>query len=664
MKKLKLNEQKCGLLLLAITMIFLSSTIVAQMPAAITIDPPNASAYDELTLTFDPALACFQSGSLSGLPSIAIHSGVTFITGEIWQHVVNFDGIGYNGQPTTLMPTGDGKFYITYIPADFYGLTGQTVTQICAVFNNGTDWSQDGRDFIPNTSNCMDFFIPINFQGTDPEFHFNLNMNKMISEGNFDPAADLVYVEMDEVGTVLLTDPDQDGIYEGIVDEGIEVDSTYFYQFRINNDQYESLIREITAFAGVITIDVWWNDDPLPQITFVIDMIYQAQLGTYNENTDFVDVVGTMNNWEGSPAMEHAGFYLLSITLICEPGIVEYKFRINGNVTTIENFGSGINRMTFATPEPQSIYHYFNDVNWDTWPATFEVDMNAEISAGNFDPSTDYLDVAGTFNNWDAHCVLFDREWTEPGIYTANILVNKLDPYIEFKFRINGDWWTSEFPLGGPNRFWTVQDTTGGLIDLFTCVYNITDIPYPPYVYDLFISGDLVVGNEITGNYTYFDPNADLEGESVFQWFVSDDPSGGNAVSINGAVFQSYTITPDNYGKYLIFQVTPVATTGEPSVGYPAAVISGQIGAIDIPEIVESSIQLHPNPANQILYISSPEKIERIEVYDLFGQMHDLAKHYNSNEVSIRLSELKIGIYFLKCFDHDGNYSTLKFIKL
>ena len=410
------------------------------------------------------------------------------------------------------MPTGDGKFYITYIPAEFYGLTGQTVTQICAVFNNGYDWSQDGRDFIPNTSNCMDFFIPINFQGTDPEFHFNLNMNKMILEGNFDPVTDLVYVEMDEVGTALLTDSDQDGIYEGIVDEGIEVDSTYFYQFRINNDQYENLIREITAFAGVITIDVWWNDDPLPQITFVIDMIYQAQLGNYNENTDFVDVVGTMNNWEGSPPMEPAGFYLLSITLICEPGVVEYKFRINGNLTTIEYFGPGINRMTFATPEPQSIYHYFNDVNWDTWPATFEVDMNAEISAGNFDPSTDYLDVAGTFNNWDAHCVLFDREWTEPGIYTANILVDKLNPYIEFKFRINGNWWTSEFPLGGPNRYWTVQDTTGGFMNLYQCVYNITDVPYPPYAYDLFISGDLVVGEEITGNYTYFDPNADPEG--------------------------------------------------------------------------------------------------------------------------------------------------------
>lgn len=635
----------------------------AQMPAAITIDPPNASAYEELTLTFDPALACFQSGSLAGLPSIAIHSGVTLITGEIWQHVVNFDGIGYNGQPTALIPTGDGKFYITYIPADFYGLTGQTVTQICAVFNNGTDWSQDGRDFIPNTSNCMDFFIPINFQGTDPEFHFNLNMNKMILDGNFDPYTDLVYVEMDEVCTELLTDSDQDGIYEGIVDEGIEVDSTYFYQFRINNDQYESLIREITAVAGVKAIDVWWNNDPLPEITFVVDMFYQFSLGNYHDY-DYVDIAGTMNNWQGSSPMETIGWKLLAITLYTEPGVVEYLFRINGDWATSEYFGPGVNRITWAVPGPVSLHHYYNDYSWDTWPATFEVDMNTEISAGNFDPLTEYLDIAGSFNNWDGHCVLFDREWTEPGIYTANILVDKLNPYIEFKFRINGDWATSEFPAGGPNRFWTVQDTTGGLVNLFECTYNITDVPYPPYVYDLFISGELVVGEEITGNYTYFDPNADAEGESFYQWFVSDDPYGGNAVSINGAVFQSYTITQNDYGKYLIFQVTPLAATGEPSVGNPASVISGQVGSSNIAEFGMSSIQLHPNPANKILYITSPGKIGRIEVYDLFGRVHDLTKHTNSNEIAILLSELKTGIYFIKCFDRDGNHTTLKFIKL
>jgi hypothetical protein len=663
MKNLALLKKLTYTSLITIVMltgIFL--TIHAQMPAAITIDPPNASAYDELTLTFDPALACFQSGSLAGLPSIAIHSGVTFITGEIWQHVVNFDGIGYNGQPTTLMPTGDGKFYITYTPSDFYGLTGQTVTQICAVFNNGYDWSQDGRDFIPNTSNCMDFFIPINYQGIDPEFQFNLNMNKMIMEGNFDPVTDLVYIEMDEVGTVLLIDPDQDGIYEGIVDEGIEVDSTYFYQFRINNDQYESLIREITAFAGVITIDVWWNDDPLPEITFVVDMFYQFSLGNYHDY-DYVDIAGTFNNWQGSSPMEPIGWKLLAITFYTEPGVVEYLFRINGDWATSEYFGPGINRMTWAVPEPISLHHYYNDYNWDTWPATFEVDMNAEISAGNFDPLTDYLDVAGTFNNWDAHCVLFDRDWTDPGIYTANILVDKLYPYVEFKFRINGNWATSEFPVGGPNRFWTVQDTTGGFVNLFQCIYNITDVPYPPYAYDLFISGELVVGEEITGNYTYFDPNADPEGASIYQWYRSDNPSGTNSVEIQGAVFQSYLLAEEDYGNYLIFVVTPVSLTGDPSVGYPTGVVSGQVGYTNIPEVAEKAFQLYPNPAHDELTFSATaiKANTLISIFTLTGEKLTERK-LTENETQLDISALPRGVYFVRLQD-ESKIEVVKMIK-
>lgn len=662
MKKLFYSGHFVIRVLIFSILLSLSAYSHAQMPAAISIDPPDATAYDQLTLTFDPALACFQSGSLAGLSSIAIHSGVSFITGETWQNVVNFNSIGYNGQPTILLPTGDGKFSITYVPADFYGLTGQIVTQICAVFNNGYNWSQDGRDFIPNSSFCMDFFIPLNFQGTAPEFHFNLNMNKMIHDGNFDPLYDNVYVEMDEVGSSILSDMDQDGIYEGIIDQGIDTGTTYTYRFRINNDLYEDLVREVIAVAGILSIDVWWNDDPIPLVTFVVDMRYQGMLGNFTLY-DSVDVVGTMNLWEGSPKMETIGYFLYSITLMCDPGVVEYKFRINDNWYTTEFLNTGINRMTFATPEPVTVYHYYNDCNWDTWPATFEVDMNNEINAGNFDPSVDFLDIAGSMNGWGGHDVLFDREWTPEGIYTASMLIDKLNPFIEFKFRINGNWVTSEFPVGGPDRSWTVQDTTGGLVNLYSCVYNITDLPFAPYVYGLYISGSLVVGSEITGNYTYFDPNADPEGTSLYQWYVSDDPFGVNAVMINGATYQNYTITQNDYGRYLIFEVTPVSATGEPSVGYPAWVISGQVGASGNAETIAASVQLYPNPVSGLLCVKSTVTIEGIRVYDLLGELHYSLQENVSNDFKVDLSGLRKGIYFLILIDPDGNKTEMKFIK-
>lgn len=139
-----------------------SICVFAQMPLAISIEPPTATAYDTMTLIFDPALACFESGSLMGLDSIAMHSGVTYLNGPSWMNIIDFDGTGMNNQATTLYPTGDGKFAITFIPFEYFGFSeGTVITEICAVFNNGMNWNQDGRDFIPQTEDCNDFFIPL-----------------------------------------------------------------------------------------------------------------------------------------------------------------------------------------------------------------------------------------------------------------------------------------------------------------------------------------------------------------------------------------------------------------------------------------------------------------------------------------------------------------------
>jgi hypothetical protein len=279
--------------------------------------------------------------------------------------------------------------------------------------------------------------------------------------------------------------------------------------------------------------------------------------------------------------------------------------------------------------------------------------MNAEINNGNFDPLTDYLDIAGSFNNWDGHVVLSDREWTGPGIYTANILVSKFDPFIEFKFRINGNWATSEFPFGGPNRYWIVQDTTGGFINLFDCVYNITDIPYPPYVYDLFISGELLVGHEITGNYTYFDPNADLEGESIYQWYVSDDPYGITAEIIDGAVFENYLIAEEHYGKYLVFQVTPVAATGNPYLGNPASVISEQVvGLVRTAETGKEYFKIYPNPARNLLHIQSAfsNGSAKLTIYSICGKIL-MESQILEKEIRIDISALARGVYITKFQD-------------
>jgi hypothetical protein len=88
-------------------------------------------------------------------------------------------------------------------------------------------------------------------------------------------------------------------------------------------------------------------------------------------------------------------------------------------------------------------------------PATFNVDMTKHIASGEFKPGTDFLDVAGTFNNWSGSAHLTDPE--ADGIYTITLDGIPVGKVIEYKYRINGNWNTSEYPSGGPNRKYTVR---------------------------------------------------------------------------------------------------------------------------------------------------------------------------------------------------------------
>jgi hypothetical protein len=89
------------------------------------------------------------------------------------------------------------------------------------------------------------------------------------------------------------------------------------------------------------------------------------------------------------------------------------------------------------------------------------------------------------------------------------------------------------------------------------------DIPNnPPVASDVVIAGSLEIGSTVTGTYTYTDLESDQQGESIFTWYRADDASGTGETVIEGEDGISYTITLEDAGKYLAFEVTPVAETG------------------------------------------------------------------------------------------------------
>ena len=105
---------------------------------------------------------------------------------------------------------------------------------------------------------------------------------------------------------------------------------------------------------------------------------------------------------------------------------------------------------------------------------TFKVDMSRYKADTLFNPRTDTVDVAGTFNNFDGtKNILSIVPGTDSSLYTTTIPGFLDGDTLEFKFRINSSWndTAAEFPYGRPNRVWIVEPGNYTYI----CYYNDID---------------------------------------------------------------------------------------------------------------------------------------------------------------------------------------------
>ena len=109
-----------------------------------------------------------------------------------------------------------------------------------------------------------------------------------------------------------------------------------------------------------------------------------------------------------------------------------------------------------------------------------------------------------------------------------------------------------------------------------------------PYAESVSLSGLPVCGMTLSLGYTFGDENGDREAESLYEWYVSPDGTGG-WTKIDGANARDYVISDEDLGKYFKARVTPVADR-EPSVGN--AVDSNRLGPVGSME----SLNLVSNP--------------------------------------------------------------------
>jgi glycosidase len=88
---------------------------------------------------------------------------------------------------------------------------------------------------------------------------------------------------------------------------------------------------------------------------------------------------------------------------------------------------------------------------------TFKVRMAYQVVLGNFDPNEDFVDLAGTFNDWGSDPLTPLADADGDSIYEVSLDGFSPSEEIEYKFRLNGVWdGSEEFPGVGNNRTYTV----------------------------------------------------------------------------------------------------------------------------------------------------------------------------------------------------------------
>jgi hypothetical protein len=181
------------------------------------------------------------------------------------------------------------------------------------------------------------------------------------------------------------------------------------------------------------------------------------------------------------------------------------------------------------------------------------------------------------------------------------------------------------------------------------------DLIWAPEARDVSISGNMGIGEELTGTYTFYDRNGDPEGESTYKWFKGKSLDGSDKMQIMGALGRTHVIREVDWNHYIFFEVSPVAASGELLTGLTQVGIINLATAVEQPALSRLDVELYPNPAEQGFHIRLNRAVESplsVEIYDLSGSLvfrDDMAMDKGiSGEILVDVPTLEKGVYMVK----------------
>ena len=316
----------------------------------------------------------------------------------------------------------------------------------------------------------------------------------------------------------------------------------------------------------------------------------------------------------------------------------------------------------------EDITIYFDDIRLTNVPdpmelinVTFSVDMTA---ADPFDPATDDIYLSGDFVNWPQPGSNPDLKFTptveNPMIYTLTYQFTDPKTIFYKYFRVidgvaswdNGEW------TGDPNRKaiitgeTTLADTWGTKPVLVTFNVDMTNAdPFDPATEDVYIAGSLANNWAQPGTIVDYKMTPSTENPMIY------------TIGLNlyaGDYMYKYFRIIDGVASW-----DNGEWTGDPNrlvTVAEAMTVDNIWGTVGVNEYSEVTFKFYPNPVNDQMTIDNLEGANRIQIYNISGEVVRTIENVSSNTVNINTANLNKGIYMLVVY-HNNEVQATKFIK-
>ncbi len=163
-------------------------------------------------------------------------------------------------------------------------------------------------------------------------------------------------------------------------------------------------------------------------VTFQVDMRAQITAGGFDPaGTDIVEVAGSMNEWASPPAdtlkdADGDSIYTGTFALDGTVGTTVHEFKFLQRTTTGDAWEDKLpaNRKLEHPAADTTLPVIVFDVPYpNTAMVTFQLDMSVQMGKGLFNPTTDSVEVAGSFSGWADPPSAFLEDADADSVYTG-----------------------------------------------------------------------------------------------------------------------------------------------------------------------------------------------------------------------------------------------------